>query len=110
VRLLPYGSPFAPSSDLSRTLRWVTALAGTGALTTDADKTGPQAGSAWNITGVVRDPQLNDWSVTNPAGTPVDAPLDLTSNVAWVGYANEALRRSAEPVLQRVLRRRGLLK
>jgi len=48
--------------------------------------------------------------VTNPAGTPVDAPLDLTSNVAWVGYANEALRRSVEPVLQRVLRRRGLLK
>ena len=48
--------------------------------------------------------------VTNPAGAPVDAPLDLTSNVAWVGYANEALRRSVEPVLQRVLRRRGFVK
>jgi hypothetical protein len=48
--------------------------------------------------------------VTNPAGAPVEAPLDLTSNVAWVGYANDGLRRSVEPVLQRVLRRRSLLK
>jgi len=30
--------------------------------------------------------------------------------VAWVGYANEALRRAIEPVLQAALRRRGLLK
>jgi hypothetical protein len=30
--------------------------------------------------------------------------------VGWVGYANDTLRRSIEPVLQGVLRRRGLLK
>lgn len=47
--------------------------------------------------------------VTNPAGQPLDAPLDLTTDVAWVGYANETLRRTIEPVLQNVLRRRGLL-
>jgi hypothetical protein len=29
--------------------------------------------------------------------------------VSWVGYANEALRRAVEPVLQRVLRRHRLL-
>ena len=29
--------------------------------------------------------------VTDPWGQPLDAPLDTTSPVAWVGYANEAL-------------------
>jgi fructose-1,6-bisphosphatase/inositol monophosphatase family enzyme len=48
--------------------------------------------------------------ITDAAGGPVDAPLDLTTDVAWVGYANEALRTLIEPVLQRALRRRGLLK
>ena len=48
--------------------------------------------------------------ITDPAGAPVDAPLDLTTDVAWVGYANDALRRSIEPVLQGALRRRSLLK
>lgn len=48
--------------------------------------------------------------VTDPAGQPLDAPLDLTADVAWVGYANETLRRAIEPVLQSTLRRRGLLK
>ena len=47
--------------------------------------------------------------VTNPVGDPVNAPLDLTTDMAWVGYANEALRASIEPVLQAALRRRGLL-
>jgi len=47
--------------------------------------------------------------LTDPAGTPLDAPLDVTTDVAWVGYANEALRRAIEPVLQAALRRRGLL-
>jgi fructose-1,6-bisphosphatase/inositol monophosphatase family enzyme len=46
--------------------------------------------------------------VTNPAGGAVDAPLDLTSDMAWVGYANEALRASIEPALQAALRRRQL--
>jgi fructose-1,6-bisphosphatase/inositol monophosphatase family enzyme len=48
--------------------------------------------------------------ITDPLGARVDAPFDLTSDVAWVGYANEGLRRSIEPVLQGALRRRGLLK
>jgi fructose-1,6-bisphosphatase/inositol monophosphatase family enzyme len=47
--------------------------------------------------------------ITNPAGGALDAPFDVASDVAWVGYANEALRRAIEPVLQSVLRRRGLL-
>ncbi len=48
--------------------------------------------------------------ITNPAGGPVDAPLDLTTDMAWVGYANEGLRSAIEPVLQAALRRRGLLR
>ena len=46
--------------------------------------------------------------ITDPSGAALDAPLDLTTDVAWVGYANEALRRAIEPVLQGALRRRGL--
>ncbi len=47
--------------------------------------------------------------ITAATGAPLDAPLDLTTDVAWVGYANETLRRTIEPVLQAALRRRGLL-
>jgi len=42
--------------------------------------------------------------VTDPDGGPLRAPLDVESPVAWVGYANAALRESIEPVLQRLLR------
>lgn len=47
--------------------------------------------------------------VTDAAGRPLDAPLDLTSDVAWIGYANETLRGAIEPELHSALRRRGLL-
>jgi hypothetical protein len=41
-----------------------------------------------------------------PAGSPVDAPLDATSSVAWIGYANEELARLARPALRRALEKR----
>ncbi len=47
--------------------------------------------------------------LTDPWGEPLDCPLNLESDVAWVGYANEELRRVVEPVFQRVLRQHGLL-
>jgi len=37
--------------------------------------------------------------VTDPWGDPLDAPLDTTSAVAWVGYANAALASRIGPVL-----------
>lgn len=37
--------------------------------------------------------------VTDPSGRALDAPLDTTSPVAWVGYANEALAARIGPVL-----------
>jgi hypothetical protein len=47
--------------------------------------------------------------VTDAHGGRLSYPLDLDSNVAWVGYANEALRAQIEPELKRALSRRGLL-
>lgn len=41
--------------------------------------------------------------VTTPEGKPLRAPLDTTSAVAWVGYANRALARRIGPALRRVL-------
>ncbi len=41
--------------------------------------------------------------LTNPDGTPFDAPLDVDSDVAWVGYGNATLRARIEPVLQQLL-------
>jgi hypothetical protein len=45
--------------------------------------------------------------VTDAGGAALDAPFDVTTNVAWVGYANARLRASVEPVLQGALKRRG---
>lgn len=41
--------------------------------------------------------------VTDPWGGPLDAPLDTTSSVAWVGYASPALAAWIGPVLVEVL-------
>jgi hypothetical protein len=41
--------------------------------------------------------------VTDARGRQLDAPLDTTTDVSWIGYANEAIRREVEPVLLRLL-------
>lgn len=41
--------------------------------------------------------------VRAPNGRPLRAPLDTTSAVAWVGYANRTLARKIGPALRRVL-------
>jgi hypothetical protein len=46
--------------------------------------------------------------VTDPAGGPLQAPLNVDTDVAWVGYANEHIRVQMEPLLQAALRKRGL--
>jgi hypothetical protein len=40
-----------------------------------------------------------------PLGGGLEAPLDTTTPVAWVGYANPALARHIRPVLRRLIRR-----
>ena len=47
--------------------------------------------------------------LTDPSGAPIDTPFDLTTDVSWIGYANERLRALIEPALQSALRSRGLL-
>jgi fructose-1,6-bisphosphatase/inositol monophosphatase family enzyme len=47
--------------------------------------------------------------VTDERGHPLDAPLAVEPDVAWVGYANAAIRAQVEPLLQQALARRGLL-
>ena len=47
--------------------------------------------------------------VVAPDGGPLDAPLDLTADVAWAAYANDDVRALVEPALHAELRDRGLL-
>jgi fructose-1,6-bisphosphatase/inositol monophosphatase family enzyme len=43
--------------------------------------------------------------VETPLGRKLDAPLDTTTAVAWVGYANSTLAKIARPALRRALRK-----
>ena len=47
--------------------------------------------------------------LTDPSGGVLNPPLDVATDVAWVGYANAAIRDQIEPLLQAALRRRGWL-
>ncbi len=48
-------------------------------------------------------------AITSPVGGPVNVPLDVETDVAWVGYANRRLHSSIGPVMQEVLRETGLI-
>lgn len=41
--------------------------------------------------------------IESPDGSPLRLPLDTTSPVAWMGYANPALARKVRPVLKRIM-------
>ncbi|MBS1786681.1 MAG: hypothetical protein JST85_03115 [Acidobacteria bacterium] len=41
--------------------------------------------------------------ITGTDGQPLNAPLDTTSDVSWIGYANADIRREVEPVLMKLL-------
>ena len=45
--------------------------------------------------------------VTDEWGQPLDGPLDTTTGLNWVGYANPALRRRIEPLVQAFVRAGG---
>jgi hypothetical protein len=47
--------------------------------------------------------------VTDLAGERLRAPLDVLTDVAWVGYANGAIRKQVEPSLQRALREHAMV-
>lgn len=46
--------------------------------------------------------------LTDPWGEPLEVPLNVEADVAWVGYANDQIRSSVEPLLSAALARRGL--
>jgi len=46
--------------------------------------------------------------VTNEHGEALQASLRIEPDIAWVGYANEAIRSEIEPLLRDALKRRGL--
>ena len=46
--------------------------------------------------------------ITDETGQPLDAPLDTTTGVSWVGYANAALRGKIEPHVIEFLRSAGV--
>ena len=39
-------------------------------------------------------------------GAPLDGPLDTTTGLSWVGYANSKLRQSIEPLILEFLKSR----
>ena len=47
--------------------------------------------------------------ITDCRGEPLDAPFDVETDVAWIGYANTTLRERIEPLLLGALERHGLL-
>jgi hypothetical protein len=47
--------------------------------------------------------------VTDGRGQILDVPLDTTTDVSWIGYANKAIRAEVEPVLLRLLAKHGLI-
>jgi fructose-1,6-bisphosphatase/inositol monophosphatase family enzyme len=47
--------------------------------------------------------------VTDAEGQPLQAPLDVNTDVSWVGFANADIRNQIEPVMQAALRKRVLI-
>lgn len=46
--------------------------------------------------------------ITNADDQPLSVPLDISSDVAWIGYANATIRDQVGPTLHTILRERGL--
>lgn len=43
--------------------------------------------------------------ITNGAGNPLQAPLNLSAEINWIGYANEAIEHEVKPVLMKLLKK-----
>ena len=46
--------------------------------------------------------------LTDALGKPLDGPMDTTTGLSWIGYANPKLRQAIEPLVMRFLRDRKL--
>lgn len=45
--------------------------------------------------------------ITDEKGQPLDGPLDCTTGLSWVGYANATLKKQIEPLVQGFLKRKA---
>ena len=48
--------------------------------------------------------------VTDAEGQPLDAPLDVEADVAWVGYANKYIQEQIQPAFNKAIEKRSLIK
>lgn len=48
-------------------------------------------------------------TITDLCGKRLETPLDVTTDVGWIGYANDQIRQQVEPSLQQILRERKLI-
>jgi len=46
--------------------------------------------------------------ITDGRGLTLDAPLNTTADISWIGYANQAIQTEVEPALLRLLAKHGL--
>lgn len=46
--------------------------------------------------------------VTDERGERLSAPLDVTTSMTWIGYANQAIQQQVAPILHDIMRQRGL--
>jgi hypothetical protein len=47
--------------------------------------------------------------VTDEFGKQLSAPLDVTTKMTWIGYANQQIRDQVSPVLSEILQEKGLI-
>ena len=47
--------------------------------------------------------------ITDPTGAPLNAKLDLTSEIDWIGYANKDIENEIKPLLTKLLKKYHLL-
>ncbi|MFQ5675395.1 MAG: inositol monophosphatase, partial [bacterium] len=47
--------------------------------------------------------------ITDAFGKPLSSPLDLHTNLSWVGYANHEIKKRLEPFVQHALRKYELM-
>jgi hypothetical protein len=47
--------------------------------------------------------------VTDEAGKQLSAPLDVTTGMTWIGYANQQIHDQVAPVLTAIMQEKGLI-
>jgi hypothetical protein len=46
--------------------------------------------------------------ITGANGQPLDGPMDTTTGLSWIGYANSTLRQQIEPLVMEFIKKKSL--